>query len=83
MTPIERLAVELHAAILQLRMVPVAQVFRSFSRLVRDMARQLGKERELLSRVAKLPNPTRRLSTSVRAVDASGAQRTRSRHRDS
>ena len=40
---IERLAVELHGAILQLRMVPVAVVFRSFSRLVRDLARQLGK----------------------------------------
>ena len=38
---VERLAGELHAAILQLRMVPVAQVFRTFSRLVRDMALRL------------------------------------------
>ena len=38
---IERLASELHAAVLQLRMVPVAQVFRSFPRLVRDMSQRL------------------------------------------
>jgi two-component system chemotaxis sensor kinase CheA len=47
---IERLAGEMHAAILQLRMVPVRQVFRSFPRLVRDMSRQLGKEVALVTR---------------------------------
>ena len=41
---LERLANELHGAVLQLRMVPLAQVFRSFPRLVRDMSQQLGKE---------------------------------------
>lgn len=46
----ERLAGELHAAILQLRMVPVAQVFRSFPRLVRDMALRLDKKVELVTR---------------------------------
>jgi two-component system, chemotaxis family, sensor kinase CheA len=40
---IDRLAAELHGTILQLRMVPVAQVFRSLHRLVRDVSRQLGK----------------------------------------
>ena len=35
---IERLVTELHGTVLQLRMVPVAQVFRSFPRLVRDVA---------------------------------------------
>ena len=40
---LERLAGELHAAVLQLRMVPVAQVFRSFPRLVRDMSQRLNK----------------------------------------
>jgi two-component system, chemotaxis family, sensor kinase CheA len=40
---IDRLAAELHGTILQLRMVPVAQVFRSLNRLVRDVSRQLGK----------------------------------------
>jgi two-component system, chemotaxis family, sensor kinase CheA len=40
---IDRLVVELHSTILQLRMVPVAQVFRSLHRLVRDVSRQLGK----------------------------------------
>jgi two-component system, chemotaxis family, sensor kinase CheA len=38
---IDRLVMELHSTILQLRMVPVAQVFRAFPRLVRDMSRQL------------------------------------------
>jgi two-component system, chemotaxis family, sensor kinase CheA len=46
---IERLAVELHGAILQLRMVPVAQVFRPFPRLVRDLSRQLGKNVTLVT----------------------------------
>ena len=46
---IERLAGEMHAAILQLRMVPVAQVFRSFPRLVRDMSQRLGKKVRLVT----------------------------------
>jgi two-component system, chemotaxis family, sensor kinase CheA len=46
---IERLASEMHAAILQLRMVPVGQVFRSFPRLIRDMSRQLGKDATLVT----------------------------------
>ena len=41
---IERLAGEMHAAILRLRMVPIGRVFRSFPRLVRDTARELDKE---------------------------------------
>ena len=47
---LERLASELHTAILQLRMVPVAQVFRSFPRLVRDMAQRLDKNVTLITR---------------------------------
>jgi two-component system, chemotaxis family, sensor kinase CheA len=47
---IHRVAVELHSAILQLRMVPVAQVFRSFPRLVRDMAQRLNKDVTLVTR---------------------------------
>jgi two-component system chemotaxis sensor kinase CheA len=46
---IERLVGELHSAILQLRMVPVAQVFRSFPRLVRDMAHRLNKNVTLVT----------------------------------
>ena len=42
--------VELHGTILQLRMVPVAQVFRSFPRLVRDVSRQLDKNVALVTR---------------------------------
>jgi two-component system, chemotaxis family, sensor kinase CheA len=41
---IDRLVAELHGTILQLRMVPVTQVFRSLHRLVRDVSRQLGKD---------------------------------------
>jgi len=47
---IDRLVAELHGSILQLRMVPVAQVFRSFPRLVRDVSRKLGKNVELVTR---------------------------------
>jgi two-component system chemotaxis sensor kinase CheA len=46
----ERIAGELHAAILQLRMVPVAHVFRSFPRLVRDTAQRLNKNVNLVTR---------------------------------
>jgi two-component system chemotaxis sensor kinase CheA len=47
---IDRLVVELHRTILELRMVPVAQVFRSFPRLVRDVSRQLDKNVALVTR---------------------------------
>jgi two-component system, chemotaxis family, sensor kinase CheA len=47
---IERLVIELHGTILQLRMVPAGQVFQSFPRLVRDISRQLGKKVELVTR---------------------------------
>jgi two-component system, chemotaxis family, sensor kinase CheA len=47
---IDRLVFELHGAIVQLRMVPVAQVFRSLHRLVRDVSRQLDKNVDLVTR---------------------------------
>jgi two-component system chemotaxis sensor kinase CheA len=47
---IERLVIELHSTILQLRLVPVAPLFRSFPRLVRDLARQLDKHANLVTR---------------------------------
>ena len=47
---IDRLVMELHSTILQLRMVPVGQVFRSFPRLVRDVSRQLNKNVALMTR---------------------------------
>jgi two-component system, chemotaxis family, sensor kinase CheA len=46
---IERLAGEMHAAILRLRMVPLALVFRSFPRMVRDMSQRLNKKVRLLT----------------------------------
>jgi two-component system, chemotaxis family, sensor kinase CheA len=45
---IESLAGDMHGVIVQLKMVPVAQVFRRLPRLVRDMSRDLGKEVQLL-----------------------------------
>ena len=47
---LDHLTGEIRAAILQLRMVPVASVFRSFPRLVRDMSQQLGKKVTLTTR---------------------------------
>ena len=46
---LERLAGVLHGAVLQLRMVPLAQVFRSFPRFVRDLSQQLGKHVTLVT----------------------------------
>jgi two-component system chemotaxis sensor kinase CheA len=46
---IDRLVTELHGSVLQLRMVPVAQLFGSFPRLVRDIARQLDKKVALVT----------------------------------
>lgn len=46
---IDRLVTELHGSVLQLRMVPVAQLFGSFPRLVRDVARQLDKRVALVT----------------------------------
>ena len=47
---IDRLVTELHGTVLQLRMVPVAQLFRSFPRQIRDLARQLDKNVLLMTR---------------------------------
>jgi two-component system chemotaxis sensor kinase CheA len=47
---ISRLASELHTAILQLRMLPMAQVFRPFPRLVRDMSQRFNKNVTLVTR---------------------------------
>jgi two-component system chemotaxis sensor kinase CheA len=47
---IDRLVVELHGTVLQLRMVPMAQVFQQFPRMVRDIARQLNKKVALATR---------------------------------
>ena len=35
---------ELQSAIMQVRMLPVAQMFQRFPRLVRDLSRKLGKQ---------------------------------------
>ena len=47
---IDRLAGQSHQAAVQLRMVPLAQVFRRFARVVRDGAQELGKSIALVLR---------------------------------
>jgi len=44
---IDRLAQEMQRAILDVRMLPVTEVFERFPRLVRDLSRKLGKQIEL------------------------------------
>lgn len=44
---LDRLVSELHTAILQVRMVPVSQLFRSFPRVTRDLSLRLDKRAEL------------------------------------
>lgn len=45
---IDRITQEMQSAIMQVRMLPVAQMFQRFPRLVRDLARKLGKSIELV-----------------------------------
>jgi two-component system chemotaxis sensor kinase CheA len=44
---LDRLITDMHSAILQLRMVPVSQLFRSFPRVARDLSLRLDKRAEL------------------------------------
>lgn len=45
---VDRITRELQSAIMEVRMLPVSQVFQRFPRLVRDVSRKLGKEIELI-----------------------------------
>ncbi|CAA2102022.1 Chemotaxis protein CheA [Methylobacterium bullatum] len=45
---IDRLAQEMQGAIMQVRMLPVSDIFDRFPRLVRDLARKLGKRIDLV-----------------------------------
>jgi two-component system chemotaxis sensor kinase CheA len=45
---IDRIAQELQAAVMAVRMMPVGQVFQRFPRLVRDLSRKLGKDVDLV-----------------------------------
>ncbi len=47
-TTISRIVEEMQDTVMQVRMVPIATVFRKFPRLVRDIAHKLGKEVELV-----------------------------------
>lgn len=43
-----RITTELHERVLQIRMVPIAQIFTRFPRLVRDLSKSLGKQVDLI-----------------------------------
>jgi two-component system chemotaxis sensor kinase CheA len=45
---IDRIAQELQGSVMAVRMMPVSQVFQRFPRLVRDLARKLGKQVDLV-----------------------------------
>lgn len=45
---LDRLTREMHGTVIQLRMLPIGQVFQRFPRLVRDLSRRLGKEVRLV-----------------------------------
>lgn len=45
---LDRLTASLHGAVLQTRMVPLAQAFRRLPRMVHDLSRRLGKPTELV-----------------------------------
>jgi two-component system chemotaxis sensor kinase CheA len=45
---IDRIAQELQGSVMAIRMMPVGQVFQRFPRLVRDIARKLGKQVDLV-----------------------------------
>ena len=45
---IDRLTADLHDLVMQVRMVPVCQIFDRFPRLVRDLSRQKGKQIDLV-----------------------------------
>ena len=47
---LDRLSGQLHRAVMRIRLVPLATLFRSFPRLVREIGAQLGKELELAVR---------------------------------
>jgi two-component system chemotaxis sensor kinase CheA len=47
---LDRLSGQLHRAVMRVRLVPLAALFRSFPRLVREIGAQLGKELELTLR---------------------------------
>lgn len=44
---LERITTNLHDAVMKVRMVPIERVFNRFPRMVRDLAKELGKEIEL------------------------------------
>ena len=78
---LERRLAELQAGILEVRMVPLEQVFDKLARMVRKIAREVGKEIdfEVLGRRRRARQAHRR--GALRSADAPHPQRDRPRHR--
>lgn len=48
LTQLRRISRELHAGVMTLRMLPIKTVFQKYPRMVRDLARSLGKDMQLV-----------------------------------
>ena len=64
-------------------MVQIGETFNRFQRVVRDVGLELGKNIELVITGAETELDKTLIEKDRRPVDASGAQRDRSRHRTS
>ena len=54
---------DLQRSVMKIRMVPVEQLFRRFPRMVRDVARQVGRDVELVWSAGTTPISTKAFST--------------------
>ena len=71
---------ELHSASLKIRMVPVEQLFRRFPRVVRDVAKQVGRDVAIDLSGQNTDLDKGILDASGGTSDAPGAQCCRSRN---
>ena len=73
---------DLQRSVMKIRMVPVEQLFRRFPRMVRDVARQCGKEVELVRQWPGHRSRQEHSGCDRRTADAPGPQCRRPRHGD-
>ena len=71
---------DLQRSVMKIRMVPVDQLFRRFPRIVRDVARQCGREVDLGTQRTGDRSRQRHSRRHRRTADSSGAKRGQSRH---
>ena len=75
-----RVLSELQHSVMKIRMVPVEQLFRRFPRMVRDVAKQCGKEVELVMSGQETDLDKSLLDVDRRTHDPSGPQCRQSWH---